>query len=58
MARVINISECVGCGACQRVCLVGCIQQADDKKRQILESVCVDCGACQFICPKKCITQK
>ena len=55
MPRRINKSDCVGCGSCQRVCLVGCITQGDDKKRIINESACVDCGACKIACPKKCI---
>lgn len=57
MPRRINASDCVGCGACQRVCIVGCIAQRDDKKRIITSSACVDCGACQLSCPKKCISE-
>ncbi|HEX9025256.1 MAG TPA: 4Fe-4S binding protein [Clostridium sp.] len=57
MPRRINKSDCVGCGNSQRVCLVGCVIQGDDKKRIINESVCVDCGACQMACPNKCISQ-
>lgn len=55
MPRRIYKLDCVGCGSCQRVCLVGCIAQGDYKKRIINESACVDCGACQLACPKKCI---
>lgn len=43
MPRRINKSECVGCGTCQRVCLVGCISQEEDRKRLINEYGCVDC---------------
>lgn len=57
MPRKINKSECVGCGTCQRVCLVGCISKSTDRKRLINESGCVDCGACQLACPKKCISK-
>jgi len=57
MARKINISACIGCGTCQRVCIVGCITHGEDKKRSINESACVDCGACQIACPKKCISK-
>jgi ferredoxin len=56
MPRRINKLDCVGCGTCQRVCIVGCITQ-EDKKRLIDESACVDCGACQYTCPKKCISE-
>jgi ferredoxin len=58
MPRRINKSTCVGCGACERVCIIGCITQEKDKKRLINESACVDCGACQVACPKKCIDKK
>lgn len=57
MPRRINKSECISCGACERVCFVGCITQGDAKKRIIDESACVDCRACQLVCPKKCISQ-
>ena len=58
MSRRINKSDCVGCGTCHRVCIVGCITEEKDRKRSINESACVDCGACQLACPKKCISQK
>ncbi|WP_026887394.1 4Fe-4S binding protein [Clostridium beijerinckii] len=58
MSRRISKSDCVGCGTCVRVCIVGCITEDKDKKRIITESACVDCGACQLACPKKCISQK
>lgn len=55
MARIINKSICIACGTCERVCIVGCITQEENKKRTINESACVDCGACQLACPMKCI---
>lgn len=58
MPRRINKSDCVGCGTCEQVCIVGAITEEKDKKRIINESACVDCGACQLACPKKCISQK
>ncbi|MDB0440347.1 4Fe-4S binding protein [Clostridioides difficile] len=57
MPRIINKSECIACGTCERVCKVGCITQLKNKKRMINPSACVDCGACQLACPKKCISQ-
>ena len=56
MPRKIAKSDCVGCGTCQRVCIIGCIAE-EDRKRVINELGCADCGACQFACPKKCITR-
>jgi MinD superfamily P-loop ATPase len=58
MPRRIDIFDCVGCGTCDRVCIVGCITKDENKKRIINEAACVDCGACQLACPKKCIYEK
>ena len=57
MPRRISASECIGCGTCQRVCLIGCIAEEESRKRVINESACVNCGACQMACPKKCISK-
>ena len=57
MPRKINRSNCIGCGTCQRVCIVGFITEGEDRKRLINESACVDCGACQLGCPMKCISE-
>ncbi|AQS11377.1 ferredoxin [Clostridium saccharobutylicum] len=58
MPRKIIKSDCVGCGTCQRVCIIGCITEEKARKRTINESACVDCGACELACPEKCISQK
>lgn len=55
MPRIISKTDCLGCGTCQRVCIIGCIARKEDRKRIIDESACVDCGACQHACPIKCI---
>ncbi|MGL4107493.1 4Fe-4S binding protein [Clostridium sp. LP20] len=57
MSRRINKSICIGCGTCERVCIVGCISEEDNRKRLINESACVDCGACEAACPMKCISE-
>lgn len=56
MPKKINKLDCVGCGNCQGVCIIGCITEDKDMKRTINESACVDCGACKLACPKKCIS--
>lgn len=58
MPREIDKLDCIGCGSCERVCIVGCISSEEDRKRLIDTSACVDCGACQLICPKKCIISR
>lgn len=57
MARIIDKSRCIGCGKCEKVCIVGCITKQEDNKRMINSSACVDCGACALTCPLKCISQ-
>lgn len=52
--RIIKL-DCVGCGICQWVCIIGCIIEEKVRKRIINEFVCVDCGVCEFVCFKKCI---
>lgn len=56
MARRIDESSCIGCGACEPICLVGCISEQEDGKRLINEVACVDCGACELVCPVSCIS--
>lgn len=57
MPRIIDNGKCVGCGTCERVCIVGCVKEVQNKKRLIDSNGCVDCGACQLACPVKCITK-
>lgn len=54
MARRIDSNKCIGCGGCEKCCIVGCISELNSK-RVINEAACVDCGACELICPVKCI---
>lgn len=54
MARRIDSNKCIGCGSCEKCCIVGCISELNSK-RVINEAACVDCGACELICPVKCI---
>lgn len=54
MAHFIN-SECVGCGACKRVCPVACIEGSAKQLHVIDAAHCIDCGACGIVCPVSCI---
>ena len=49
MAYMIS-DECIACGACQGVCAVDAISEADGKF-VIDEDLCIDCGSCADACP-------
>ena len=54
---MINIrkNQCVGCGACAKICAHNGPQIAD-KKCHIDHDACAGCGRCIAICPKDAIT--
>ena len=54
MARKVDESKCVGCGACAGACPAEAIAVAD--KATIDVAKCVDCGACEGACPAEAIT--
>ena len=51
--RVLK-GQCVGCGACVKICAHSAITLAD-KKASIDHSKCVGCGRCIGICPKDAV---
>ena len=53
----INISTCVGCGACCGTCPTASLTQDAEGKVHCNEETCVDCGACVATCPTSSITQ-
>ena len=51
------IEECVGCGACLRICPVEAIT-GEKKERHVIEpEKCIKCGQCYAICKFKAITR-
>ena len=60
----INLSDCVSCGKCGKVCPVLAIsmQESDPaegnaKKHPVIDgTICLGCGVCARNCPKKAIT--
>lgn len=55
MARKVDETACVSCGACEGTCPVGAISM--DGTAVIDEAACVDCGACEGGCPVGAIAE-
>jgi len=50
MSHHIDLN-CIGCGACVKVCPTGAIS-GEIKKLHIIDArLCIDCGACGRVCP-------
>ncbi len=45
--------NCVGCGACKRMCPVGCISGERREIHHINQAECIKCGNCHEVCPTK-----
>ena len=54
MAYIINVDECLGCGACESECPVGAISEGD--VYTIDPELCTECGACASVCPVEAIS--
>jgi ferredoxin len=57
MVYRIDLSLCVGCGACAGNCPISAIEQVDDKY-EINPKSCVGCGSCESTCPVNAVSQK
>lgn len=51
----VDPSDCVGCGACSRICAHGA-PIIENKKASIDQEKCVGCGRCLAVCPKDAIS--
>ena len=48
--------QCTGCGKCERVCPVDCINVVDGEKKAVVDAeYCLGCGVCASKCPTKAI---
>lgn len=54
----IEEKECIGCKACESVCLGNCISDGNNYSKSIDSKRCTGCNACVIICPAKCIKKK
>ena len=54
----VDLTKCIGCGVCVKVCPEGTIDLIDikgQKKSQINYDYCKGCGVCSAQCPVKAI---
>ena len=56
MHPVIEVDECVGCGACADACPMGVIE-VEDAATVVNGDACVGCAACVDACPAGAITE-
>jgi len=63
----LDDKSCIGCGRCQKVCPVGCIEMVEvgvNKKGKPIKrprfeySKCVSCENCVLVCPKNALRMK
>ncbi|GMO44752.1 MAG: DUF362 domain-containing protein [Treponemataceae bacterium] len=52
---VVSRDQCIGCGACQKVCAHSAITTSE-KKASIDHKKCVGCGRCVGVCPADAVT--
>ena len=50
----VKQNECIGCGACVKVCPVGAISMKNGKA-VIDQEKCIKCGKCLNVCPQEAI---
>lgn len=55
MIRIVNKTECCGCGACREACPASCIEMKRDEEGFLYPSVdesrCLNCSLCEKACP-------
>lgn len=56
MAVIINVDECIACGACADECPNNALTVDDVCK--VDESACIDCGTCIEACPVGAIEEQ
>jgi ferredoxin len=51
----INHEDCMGCGACMKICASGAIYYDENGLAVVDQDKCVTCGYCAYACPERAI---
>lgn len=51
----ISEANCIGCGACAKVCPVQAIQGEKRKVHRIIQDLCSKCGSCKEVCKSNAV---
>ena len=50
----IKQEDCIGCGICEKSCIVNAIT-IENKKAYINQDKCIKCGVCHSVCPRDAV---
>ena len=55
MINLCDITQCTGCGACENICPMHCIEMKSDNRGFLIPDIqrgkCIECRKCESVCP-------